>query len=101
MSDAKTTVLLIEGSPGDAQLVRELLTKASGNPFVVEHASRLSTGLARLAEGGIDVILCDLGVLLAENMSDTVWLMDMNLRTIIGIALLALVGWVSGVRLLA
>ena len=62
MSDEHITVLLIEDNPGDARLIQELLAEAKGAPFNVECATRLSAGLARLAEGGIDAILLDLGL---------------------------------------
>ena len=62
MKDGHIKVLLIEDSPGDARLIREFLAEARGAAFDVECADRLSAGLARLAEGGIDVVLLDLGL---------------------------------------
>jgi signal transduction histidine kinase/DNA-binding NarL/FixJ family response regulator len=61
MSDP-TTVLLIEDNPGDARLIQELLTEAAGISFELEWQNRLSAGLERLAQGGIGVILLDLGL---------------------------------------
>jgi len=58
----KNRVLLIEDNPGDARLIRELLSAEEGASFFLEHADRLSTGLARLAQGNIDVILLDLSL---------------------------------------
>jgi signal transduction histidine kinase/GGDEF domain-containing protein len=55
-------VLLIEDNPGDARLVRELLSEGQSSSFHLEHVSNLESGLARLAEGGIDVVLSDLGL---------------------------------------
>ncbi|MGA9351794.1 MAG: response regulator [Anaerolineae bacterium] len=55
-------VLLIEDNEDDALIIREMLVKAKGAPFDLEWADRLSTGLERLAEGGIDVVLLDLGL---------------------------------------
>ena len=55
-------VLLIEDNPGDARLVREMLAEAKNARFDLECADRLSTGLARLAEADIDVLLLDLGL---------------------------------------
>lgn len=52
-------ILLIEDNPGDAGLVREWLWKTD-TPFDLISTDRLSTGLARLAEGGVDVLLLDL-----------------------------------------
>lgn len=55
-------VLLIENNPEDAQLIREMLAKARGARFDLECADRLSTGMKRLARGGIDVVLLDLSL---------------------------------------
>jgi len=54
--------LLIEDNLGDARLIREIMAEARGDQFELERADRLSTGLERLAAGGIDVILLDLGL---------------------------------------
>jgi len=62
VGDEKIRILLIEDNPGDARLIRELLTAAEGVSFNLEHADRLSTGLARLARGDINVILLDLSL---------------------------------------
>jgi DNA-binding response OmpR family regulator len=61
MSD-KLGVLLIEDNPGDARLIREMLAEVKTVAFDLEWADRLSTGLERLAEGGIDVVLLDLAL---------------------------------------
>ena len=55
-------VLLIEDNEDDALLLREALNDVSGALFNLEWVNRLSTGLARLAGGGIDVVLLDLGL---------------------------------------
>ncbi|MFQ5839519.1 MAG: response regulator [Candidatus Methylomirabilales bacterium] len=60
MDDNHIRVLLIEDNLGDARLIREMLAEARGAPFELECADRLSTGLERLAAGGIDVLLLDL-----------------------------------------
>lgn len=52
-------LLLIEDSPDDARLIQVLLAKATDARFVIEHESRLKTGLARLASERFDVILLD------------------------------------------
>src|SRR5260370_4645274 len=53
-------VLLMEDSPDDALLIGEFLADARQAVFEVEHFEWLSAALARLAEGGIDVVLLDL-----------------------------------------
>jgi len=62
MTDRHVKVLLIEDNPGDVRLIREMLSEASTVSFDLECAGRLSTGLERLATGGTDVVLLDLGL---------------------------------------
>jgi len=62
MSSQCISVLIIEDNRGDARLVQEALKGATAPSFTVEWVDRLSIGLARLAEGGIDVLLLDLGL---------------------------------------
>jgi signal transduction histidine kinase len=53
-------LLLIEDNPGDATLLRELLDESDLPQIVLEHVDHLSSGLAVLSRGGIDLILLDL-----------------------------------------
>lgn len=62
MNDRHLKILLIEDNPGDVRLIREMLAEAKNGPFDLECADRLSTGLERLAEGDINVVLLDLGL---------------------------------------
>jgi len=55
-------VLIIEDNPGDARLVQETLKGNSDPAYRLEWVDRLSSGLARLSDGGIDVLLLDLGL---------------------------------------
>ncbi|MDH7485259.1 MAG: response regulator [Anaerolineae bacterium] len=55
-------VLLVEDNPGDARLIREMLSEVREVTFDVQRADRLSASLERLAEGGIDVVLLDLSL---------------------------------------
>jgi diguanylate cyclase (GGDEF)-like protein len=61
-AERRINVLLIEDSPGDARLIREALTGAPGAVFDLEWTDRLSKGLWRLAQGGIDAVLLDLSL---------------------------------------
>lgn len=55
--------LIVEDNPADVRLIRELLREADAQePFEVESADRLATALDRVARGGIDIILLDLGL---------------------------------------
>jgi signal transduction histidine kinase len=55
------TVLLVEDNAGDARLIAELLGP-SAREFRLEHVDRLALGLQRLGQGGVDVVLLDLGL---------------------------------------
>jgi len=55
-------VLLIEDGPGDARLVREMCAEITGVRIELEWVDRLSTGLERLQQGWIDLILLDLSL---------------------------------------
>ena len=67
-------VLLIEDNPGDARLIEEMLRDAgellqrvdggtsTTRETQVHHEKRLSTGLERLSEMNVDVVLLDLGL---------------------------------------
>lgn len=62
MIDRQIKVLLIEDNPGDARLIGEMLSDVDGALFDLENADRLSEGLTRIQEGGIDAVLLDLGL---------------------------------------
>ena len=62
MIPTSTKILLVEDSPGDARLIRELLSSAHGHRFSVECVGGLAAGLERLCDDGIDVVLLDLGL---------------------------------------
>jgi PAS domain S-box-containing protein len=57
-----THILLVEDNPGDARFLRELLVETESDRFRVTHVDRLSKGVARVNEGGIDLILLDLSL---------------------------------------
>jgi GAF domain-containing protein/CheY-like chemotaxis protein len=62
MSDRPIRVLLVEDNPEDVLLMRRTLVKVRDPVLELESADRLSAGLARLTEGGIDVVLLDLSL---------------------------------------
>lgn len=55
-------ILLFEDNPGDVRLIQELMREIQTAPFRLEHVARLAAGLARLEEGGTDLILLDLSL---------------------------------------
>lgn len=60
MENRPTRVLLVEDDAIQAGLIQKMLTSAGKNDFEIKWVSCLSEALARLAEGGIDVVLLDL-----------------------------------------
>jgi two-component sensor histidine kinase/CheY-like chemotaxis protein len=56
------TILLIEDNPADVEMIRELLSDHKGSSFDFVCADRLSAAEPSFAEGGIDIILLDLGL---------------------------------------
>jgi len=62
MNGQRFKVLLVEDNPGDARLIQESLAEAKGDPFDLETADRLVSGLRRLSAGGIDAVLLDLAL---------------------------------------
>lgn len=56
------TLLLVEDVPGDARLLRETLADGTNTNFELEWTDTLSSSLERMAEGGIDLVLLDLGL---------------------------------------
>lgn len=62
MSHKPLTVLLIEDSPAYAELVQQWLSSKESTAFVLNWTDSLEAGMSRLARGGIDVILLDLGL---------------------------------------
>jgi PAS domain S-box-containing protein len=65
--------LLVEDSPADARLIREML-RETGEAFQCERVERLDAALERLHREQFDVVLLDLGLPDAEGM-DTLTLM--------------------------
>ena len=62
MPDERKKLLLIEDDPEDALVIRRALAEAGGAAFALERRDSLGAGAARLAEGGIDLVLLDLSL---------------------------------------
>ena len=62
MDKKNVKILLIEDNPGDARLIRELLSEGKGMDFQMEWANGLTTGLNNLSVDEFDIILVDLGL---------------------------------------
>jgi signal transduction histidine kinase len=60
MTTDRLVLLVIEDNPGDARLVTESLS--GSRRFEMEYADRLDAGISRLARGGVDVVILDLGL---------------------------------------
>ncbi len=61
--------MLIEDNAGDARLIQEMLAEEKLGIGNLERVDRLSKGLDRLAAGGIDAILLDLGLPDSQGLS--------------------------------
>jgi signal transduction histidine kinase len=55
-------ILLVEDNAGDARLLREMFGKEAAGSFELTHATRMSEAEVRLARGGIDIVLLDMGL---------------------------------------
>ncbi len=55
-------VLLVEDNPGDVRLIREMLKEVTTGWPALEDTPSLMTAVERLAKGGIDAVLLDLGL---------------------------------------
>ncbi len=62
MPGEKINVLVVEDNPGDVRLIQEMLAEADGGGFNVEHAHQLSSGLERLTQSEIQIVLLDLSL---------------------------------------
>jgi PAS domain S-box-containing protein len=62
MNSRRIKILLIEDNPGDAGLIRKMLSEAARISFDLEQADRLSAGLERLNVKDVDVVLLDLSL---------------------------------------
>lgn len=62
MEDKHLKVLLIEDNPGDANLIRHMLSEEKLVSFNLKWAEELSTGLKHLAKRDIDALLLDLSL---------------------------------------
>ncbi len=62
MRDSVTRVLLIEDSPGDARLIKEMLFDVRGTKFQLHCCSRLNEGIKTAAKNPIDIVLLDLSL---------------------------------------
>ncbi len=55
-------VLLVEDNAGDARLLREMFSKETAGSFELSHLTHMRDAEARLAKGGIDIVLLDMGL---------------------------------------
>jgi signal transduction histidine kinase len=55
-------VLLVEDNAGDARLLREMFSKEPLGSFELSHLTHMVDAEARLARGGVDIVLLDMGL---------------------------------------
>lgn len=81
MTSEPIKVLLVEDNPGNIRLIREMLKEAKPALAALEHAPSLLTAVERLAKGGIDAVLLDLGLPDSQGISTFVELHNRFPRT--------------------
>jgi two-component sensor histidine kinase len=62
ISSLPLNVLLVEDNPGDVRLLKEMLATTPMGSFNLLALTRLDLALKRLAEGGVDIAVLDLGL---------------------------------------
>ena len=62
MTSEPIKVLLVEDNPGDIRLIRDMFKEAKPTLGAPEDTPSLMTAVERLAKGGIDAVLLDLGL---------------------------------------
>ena len=62
MNEKPLQVLLVEDSAGDVRLLREMFRREKPDSFELTHLVCLSEAEIRLAKGGVDIVLLDLGL---------------------------------------
>ena len=72
MTSEPIKVLLVEDNPENIRLIREMLKEAKPAMAALEDAPSLLTAVERLAKGGIDAVLLDLGLPDSQGISTIV-----------------------------
>ncbi|MGA8765034.1 MAG: ATP-binding protein [Candidatus Sulfotelmatobacter sp.] len=62
MKEKALQILLVEDNAGDARLLREMFSKEKPGSFELTHLLRMSEAEIRLAKGGVDIVLLDMGL---------------------------------------
>jgi signal transduction histidine kinase len=62
MTEKTLNVVLVEDNAGDARLLREMFSKEKPDSFHLTHYLRMSDAEAHLANGGVDIVLLDMGL---------------------------------------
>ncbi|MBE3089651.1 MAG: MEDS domain-containing protein [Actinobacteria bacterium] len=62
MYPEKITILIIEGNPADARLIKETLAEGNSGAFDLKYADRLLDGLKKISEEDFDIVLLDLSL---------------------------------------
>ena len=62
MSKKSIKILLVEDNPGDARLLREMLSKQDALDIELTHVSSMSGAEGHIAKDAVDIILLDLGL---------------------------------------
>lgn len=62
MQGKPLNILLIEDNPGDARIIKEILSKEYSEQYTLKYVDRLKESMQVIAKGTCDVVLLDLGL---------------------------------------
>jgi signal transduction histidine kinase len=62
MKEKALQILVVEDNQGDVRLLRDMLSGETAGDFELTHSLRLDEAEIRLAKGGVDIILLDMGL---------------------------------------
>src|ERR1700737_430941 len=62
MTEKALQVLLVEDNAGDVRSLREMFSKEKPDSFELTHILRMSEAEIHLAQGGVDIVLLDMGL---------------------------------------
>jgi signal transduction histidine kinase len=62
VADRITMLLVVEDSPGDARLLREMFNEDSGKSTIMAHVGSMEEAEKHLAQHPVDIVLLDLGL---------------------------------------
>ncbi len=62
MDQAKTRVLLIEENGKSTAALQDVISEVADAGFAMERTNQLASGLKRLTQGGVDLVVMDVNI---------------------------------------